>query len=284
MIGKMKMRKGRSLFRSFVYGCVFLAVVFGGCVFPLPSGAIDWIGDVGHHKDIDQRIAAMGVAAVELMIDLGLLNDIKKSMQNTLATETAMDVWEEAQYQLDHSALEDVVWTDISGDIKQLYESLSSTQVAAFSFMNTATAALSFSQQYPGYRARQAGTYVDFADAYKTRVDGNLILTGGLQGYLKGLLKANNSEFLAVQKAQEQIKKLKDASDNAGYYRRLWQAGDQIVNVVNQEFSQLRIDIQRHLDAELRYAANEQQERADTQAAFEWAVQEWKTQSAGKGY
>jgi hypothetical protein len=225
----------------------------------------------------------VGTVAAELGIDLSLLKDIEKSMKTTLTTETAMDVWEEVQYQLDHKVLADVVWTDISGDIKALYSQLSSMQTAAFSFMNPATAAVSFSQQYPGYRARQAGTYVDFAQAYKTRIDGSL-LGGGLQGYLKGALKANNSEFLAVQKAQENIKKLKSASDNAGFYRGMWQAGDQIVNVVNQEFSQLRIDVQRHLDAEFRYALNEQQERADAQAAFEWAVQEWKAQSLGKGY
>ncbi|MDR2176327.1 MAG: hypothetical protein LBO82_10395 [Synergistaceae bacterium] len=242
------------------------------------------MGRYPHYKDIDQRLAAIIAINTALGTDLGFLKDIRKSMESTLETETAMDVWEEAQYQLDHGVLDDVVWRDISGDIKELYDGLSSMQVAAFSFMNPAAAALSFSQQYPGYRKHQSGTYIDFAQAYKTRVDGNLILGGGLQGYLKGVLKANNSEFLAVQKAQEQIKKLKDASDNAGYYRQMWQAGDQIVNVVNQEISQLRIDIQRQLDAELRYALNEQQERADGQAAFEWAVQEWQTQSSGKGY
>jgi hypothetical protein len=294
----MRTARGSSFFRAFVRFCALFAAVFGGCV---PAGA----GNIGHSKDIEQRIFALGTVALELGIDLSLLKDIEKSMKTTQTTEMTMDVWEEAQYQSDHKALADVVWTDISGDIKALYSELSSMQTAAFSFMSPTTAAASFSQQYPGYRARRAGAYVDFAQAYKTRIDGGLLggglksyqkpvhlrnwevpglLGGGLQGYLKGALKANNSEFLAVRKAQENIKKLKSASDNAGFYRGMWQAGDQIVNVVNQEFSQLRIDVQRHLDAELRYALNEQQERADAQAAFEWAVQEWKAQSLGKGY
>ncbi|MDR1649748.1 MAG: hypothetical protein LBR71_05760 [Synergistaceae bacterium] len=265
---------------SFIRCCALFAAVFGGCVSPFPAGA----GNIGHSKDIEQRIAALATEAGALGVDLSLLKDIEKSMKSTLETETAMDVWEEAQYQLDHAVLDNVVWNDITEDIKKLYSSLSSMRTAAFSFMDADAAEVSFARQYPGYRARQTGGYVHFAQEYKNRIDGSSTSDGGLQGYLEGVLKANNSEFLAVQKAQENIRKLKDASDNAGFYRKMWQAGDQIVNVVNQEFSQLRIDIQRHLDAEIRYALNEQQEKADAQAAFEWAVQEWKAQSSGKGY
>jgi hypothetical protein len=282
----MKTTGGRFLFRSFVRRRVLFAAlfaaVFGGCVFPFPAGAGNI--NIGHYKDIDQRITALGAVDAALLADLLLLQAIEKSMQNTLNTELTLDLFEETQYQLDHKALGDVVWNDITEDIEKLYGDLSSMQTAAFSFMSPAAAADSFNRQYPGYRAHQAGAFVHFAQEYKNRIDGSPVLNGGLQGYLKGLLKANNSEFLAVQKAQENIKKLKDASDNAEYYRQMRQAGDQIVNVVNQEFSQLRIDIQRHLDAELRYALNEQQEKADAQAAFEWAIQEWKAQSSGKNY
>jgi hypothetical protein len=264
--------------RAFVLAAFF----FRSCLFPMAACAGNI--DIGHIKDLNQRIGALGMAAGEVGIDSSLLDGIKKSMRNTLAAVTALDLFEERQYQQDHKTLDDVVWNDITDEIKQLYSGLSSMQAGAFSFMNPAAAAMPLYMQYPGYRARQAGTYLDFAQAYKRRVDGDIILTGGLQGYLKAALKANNSEFLAVQKAQEDIKKLKDASDNAGYYRQMWQAGDQVVNVINQEISQLRIDIQRHLDLRLQQSLNEQQERADTQAAFDWAVQAWQTQSAGKDY
>ena len=71
----------RSFFRLFIRCGVFLAAVLEGCVFPFPAEAGNF--DIGHHKDIDQRIAALGTVAAELGSDLALLKAIKESMQTT---------------------------------------------------------------------------------------------------------------------------------------------------------------------------------------------------------
>jgi hypothetical protein len=62
------------------------------------------------------------------------------------------------------------------------------------------------------------------------------------------------------------------------------QAGSQITNFVNQEFLKLRFDMERQLEAETRYALNEQQERTDAQSAFEEAMKQWTNQSMGAAY
>ncbi|MDR1944285.1 MAG: hypothetical protein LBQ19_05635 [Synergistaceae bacterium] len=178
------------------------------------------------------------------------------------------------RYDADHEALEDVVWTDRTDGVDALFGALSSS--GALSFAEDLSREL-FDAQNPGYREARPGRYTDFEGDYEKRASDG-------RKYAYGVFEANDSEAEGILESQEEIEELNEASLAAYGYRQVLQAGSQTSNFFNQELVRLRIDMQRRLEAEARYALDEMQEDADGEASFAEGIGTWGSQSAGVNY
>jgi P-type conjugative transfer protein TrbJ len=161
------------------------------------------------------------------------------------------------------------IWQDVTGVMSQLQNLLKSARSLTFA------AALDFekfAQQHPGFRDLTAGS-LDFAQIYKERLT-------NWQKYAEGVLEANNIAVSDVKNSQSLIEKLNDASKNSVGQMQALQAGNQIATFMSQELAQMRIDIARQIDLQTEIALNEQQAKADEEAAFEQAIGQWTPDSA----
>ncbi|MDR1944282.1 MAG: hypothetical protein LBQ19_05620, partial [Synergistaceae bacterium] len=258
--GKNGAKRARFVLRALLAAVFISALIPGG-------GFFMGVCEAGGISDLEQRIAAVTAMVASTTTDIyAFLKPILSDEQDIYSYEQQLDKMVEDYYEKDHERLENehIVWTDQTDEIEELYGGLSSS--GALSFAQSVDMER-FEEQNPGYRQAQDG-YTDFSEEYKERIE-------GWQEYIKGVLAANNSEAEGIRQSLETIEELKEASDSAGYYRKAMQAGNQIANFVNQEFDRLRIDIQRNIEAETKYALNEQQERTDIQSAFEGAIKSW---------
>jgi P-type conjugative transfer protein TrbJ len=206
--------------------------------------------------------------------DLGFVSATLDTLKKIYALDKTMKEDDDKRYEADHKKIEEHVFEDRTDEVRGLLDLLDSQ--GALSFVKT-----DFDEKYkaqnPGYRQSAADSYIDFASDYKDRAD-------KLQSYMGSAMWVNNSAAKEISASLETIKELKRASENAYGYRQLWQAGAQVMNFVNQELSETRLDIGRQFDVEARYAINEQQEKTDAAASFGQAVRNWKTQSGGAQY
>jgi hypothetical protein len=258
---------------AFITACLIALALLQGSVFRTRADA----------GDLSKEVAELGTLATELGILLGLetygltveqdildtVNDMYDLLQKT-------EKRDQENYALDHEGLENgyIVWSDQTDAIRALYEKLSAA--GALSFAETVSYE-KFKEQNPGYRNAPDDGYIDFSETYKDRI-------GQFQQYAYGVVSANNDETHRVVNSQTLIKGLNDASFAAGYYRKLFQASDQIANFTNQTVSSVRIDIQRQIESQTVFTLNARQERADAHASLKQAIKKWKGQSNGRAY
>jgi hypothetical protein len=249
--------------------CLLVALFLESSLLPGRSFA-------GDYTDLEKRITAVSTMIAEETADIALLSLILDKIKGTIAVKEEMDERDDENYEKDHEPLEpgEAVWEDVSPNIRSVYAILNAS--GAMSYASASDVERRFLEQNPEYGAGLPGS-ADFPEKYKARVE-------AWQEYIKGVLEANGHEAEGIAERADVIAELRDISYGTGYYREAMQAGDQISTFVNQEFTRLRSDIQRHLDAETKYALNEQQERDGEMAAFEGAVRTWKTQSLGRNY
>jgi P-type conjugative transfer protein TrbJ len=230
----------------------------------------------GNYTNLKKRIAAVSSMILEESTDIALISQILEKIEDTIAVKEEMDERDDENYEKDHEPLEpgETVWEDVSPNIRSVYAILNAS--GAMSYASASDVERRFLEQNPEYGSEIPAS-ADFPEKYKARVE-------AWQEYIKGVLEANGHEAEGIAERTDVIAELRDISYGARYYREAMQAGDQISTFVNQEFTRLRSDIQRHLDAETKYALNEQQERDGEMAAFEGAVRTWKTQSLGRNY
>ncbi|MDR1649749.1 MAG: hypothetical protein LBR71_05765 [Synergistaceae bacterium] len=214
------------------------------------------------------KLLALEAARIAAYALESQLPDVEKKITQDMAAIAAealrRDTTEvQPEYKKDHETLKDVVWKDITAEVGAIYDALRSAD-NLFSV--------------PGYRTPpEGGETLRFSELYKDRV-------GQWQAYATAAIAANKTQTGDATSVQTTIKSLHDASLAAAGYRQLLQSRHQTANFMNQEISKLRMDIQRQIDAETQIALNERQERADWQAAFDQAVNRWKSQTQGKGY
>jgi P-type conjugative transfer protein TrbJ len=244
-----------------------MVVFLGGRLF---SG----VAEAGDFENLDERIAAVTTSIAMATTDMGLLIAISNTLEEIFDMQQDIKALDDRYYELDHEALEEVVFNDWTAEAENLYAGLASSGALAFASSLTRDM---FEAQNPGYRITPDGSYINFAQAYKDRIE-------EWQDYLHGVFEANNTQAAEIEDSQETIAELKRASLGAKGYRQVMQAGQQITVFVNQELSKLRVDLERQLEAETKYALNEQQEKADAAAAFEGAVKTWRVQSGGRIY
>ncbi|MDR1740620.1 MAG: hypothetical protein LBR38_02070 [Synergistaceae bacterium] len=227
----------------------------------------------------NKKIPGMTAVNASLNISLDKWKAMNQEMKDTLTREASLYALEEAVWKADHSQLGNIYWKDVSADIKAMCDGLSSG--GALSFSSAMAIEKWFLQQ--GYWVPNSS--YDFVANYKTRAS-------GFNGYVKTALKANNTAAAGVLADQARIKQIKEADDSMSIpvlgqvlavYNKAMEAGFQASEMAVQELSMLRLDLQRHVDAETRYAMNEQQERTDVQAAFDGAVR-WSAQTPGISY
>ncbi|MDR1740619.1 MAG: hypothetical protein LBR38_02065 [Synergistaceae bacterium] len=178
-----------------------------------------------------------------------------------LAYET---VFREPNYTSDHKALTAVVSRDYGSELLK-----SSAALAA------GVALLS----NPGYREPDSGAYIDFKQAYKSRVTEFTL-------YANALTLLNKTAVDTASDTQAAIADMHKAwsGSESMSYRAVAQAGQQIALFADQQIPRIRTDVQRRLDAEVRFALNDWQERTDVHAAFKQAVREWVDQSPAASY
>jgi P-type conjugative transfer protein TrbJ len=260
----MKRKIAKSVVR-----CLLAALFLESVLFPGRSFA-------GNYTDLQKRIAVVATMITEETADIVLLTQILDNIEDTIDVTKEKDERDDENYERDHEPLEsgETVWEDVSPSIRSVYAILDAS--GAMSYAGASDVERKFLEQNPEYGAGLSGS-ADFPERYKARVE-------IWQEYIKGVLEANGHEAEEIAERAEVIAELRNISYGAGYYREAMQAGDQISTFVDQEFTRLRSDIQRHLDAETKYALNEQQERDGEMAAFEGAVRTWKTQSQGRDY
>jgi hypothetical protein len=203
-------------------------------------------------------------------------NEKTRELYQMLQDTEAEDI---KNYAADHAPLNpgDRAAVDLTAEIRGLYALLASAD--ALSFMAEADYER-FNEQSPGYRNAPDDSYIDFTGAYRDRI-------GRWQNYAYGVVEANNSEAWGILDDQGLLAttaKLQAASLNAAGYRQLLQADGQTANLMNQALVKLRLDIQRQIEAETRFALNARQERIDARAAFKQAVREWRSQGSGGNY
>jgi P-type conjugative transfer protein TrbJ len=160
------------------------------------------------------------------------------------------------------------IWNDVTKTFTDLQNLMNSAQSlslgAAFDFDK-------FKIQHPGYRELVENA-IDFAKLYRDRVN-------QWQDFAKVTLQANNMAVSDIKDDQQVIKKLHDQSrDSIGQMQAL-QAGNEIATFMSQEIAKMRMDMARQIDLQTEVAQNEEQIRADEQAAFENAVGTWKEDS-----
>jgi DNA-binding helix-hairpin-helix protein with protein kinase domain len=239
--------------------CVLVAVFLQSCIFTGGAGAGDFVS-----KGLALE------AAVLLGAKIASLVYSKKEYQEKLDESTK----DEERYADDHATLKDIVFSDSSGDMQSLYNMLYSNSALSFAAQLDIE---KFEAQNPGYRDTSKEGYISFAEIDKDRMS-------QWQDYAYGVFEANNHEAYDVKSSQGLIKKLNTAFLNAEGYRQLVQASSQTSDFMGQEVVRLRLDMQRALEAQMKYALNEWQEDADEQAAFEEGIKSWNTQSSGKNY
>lgn len=164
------------------------------------------------------------------------------------------------------------IWNDITGELSGLQNLLSSAQSLSFGAVLDHE---KFTLVHPGYR--DSGSTQNYAQLYKDRM-------GAWQKYWEAAMKANNMSVESIKNSQSLIKLLNDAAKSSEGQHQALQAANQISIYMAQQLSELRMDMQRQIDTQAKYALNEQQERADEQAAYETAIGTWQKQTAPKKY
>jgi hypothetical protein len=159
--------------------------------------------------DLQKREAALITIIGLTGTDMYLVSQINDAMDDIIAQEKAIDALNEKYYELDHERLEEVVWEDWTEEAEGLYGQLSGS--GALSFARSLSYEM-FEAQNPGYRAAPGGSYIDFAQAYKDRIE-------DWQRYLHGVFEVNNDAAAGIRDSQETIRDLKEASLNAVGYR-----------------------------------------------------------------
>ncbi|MCL2009396.1 MAG: hypothetical protein FWG71_02475 [Synergistaceae bacterium] len=132
----------------------------------------------------------------------------------------------------------------------------------------------------PGYRGRGANIY---SDIYRTRRD---TWKKDIEGALKGNL---NQARVLSDNAEKLIEDLHSVSLGAGEegkggYMEVLQAGALTASYQGVGFLQMRSDMIRQTDLNVREMLEEAQDDFDETSAFEMAVNSWKSTVAGTGY
>jgi hypothetical protein len=268
----MEGSKQRSdILRRILSAVLVAALTIGAAAFPIPKA------EAG--SDIPDKMMILAGLISALAVAEGVVTAVDKVGEWTEKREELeeeMDKASKENYEADHARLKaaDVVFEDMTGEIRSLYAMLASAD--ALSFADSLNRDM-FDAQNPGYRNAGAGQYIDFSRIYKDRI-------GAWKNYAYGMTAASNFEARSILESQSEIRELAEASLSAEGYRQLSEAGSQISNFTNQEMSRLRIAVQRQIEAETKFALNARQERLDVHAAFKQAVREWKSQSTGSGY
>ncbi|MDR3076481.1 MAG: hypothetical protein LBU26_04190 [Synergistaceae bacterium] len=104
-------------------------------------------------------------------------------------------------------------------------------------------------------------------------------------GDIKKMAGENAKEALFISKeVMDWIYAAHGSSRGADGYLQLVQSGTQETNYLNAELVQLRTDVLRQMDMQMRAAAEEMQDNADETSAFEQAVRTWSGSGSGSGY
>jgi hypothetical protein len=190
---------------------------------------------------------------------------------------------EKKLYGLDHKALPggDVYFGDISARVKAVFEGSYRSDGKKFT---EAWSDAGFEAAVPGYR----NTSFIYAREYEK------LLEGIMEDYAPGFAASNHLSAAGVTDTSARTSAaaaimmgnilIKTGEFTEGGYRQLIQATNQMEALSAQHLSQIRTDSVRMNDSIARFAANETQEYADRQAAFEQAVGTWTTPAAAVGW
>jgi hypothetical protein len=170
-------------------------------------------------------------------------------------------------YARDHAALSSDMRISAEAGLESLRKKLD--DAGAISFAATGDdAKKKLNEQNPGYAVSG-----DYAALYRKRAD-------RWQDIAFGMLEVSNSQAKGVTSAQNDIKKMNDASVSADGYIRVMLAGGQERNYLNRNLVQARFDVMMQIDAQFKNSMEKIQDDADSTSAFDQAVKRW-TNPAG---
>jgi P-type conjugative transfer protein TrbJ len=223
-------------------------------------------------EELPWEVAEAAIKTTMVAVDGAIL--ARKNALEDLIAEIQED--DESRLAADHAALANPEGTDLASKLETLYGLLA--EADAITFAAASDLDRLFAAQNPGYRPIAPGSYIDFADEYRSQ-------TREWLDYAYGAIEANNSEALDMKNSLQGLdRQMFDSVMSAQGYLQVFQARNQIYAFVGQEISNLRVDVARQIETQAKTAALRQQRRTDRQTAFEQAVGEWRAQSSGRGY
>ena len=262
-------------------------------------------------SDPDVIAAAMVVLVIEVGVLIATqtginearsaILDATKSMQDRAIIEQRFDT---TMYAHDHRALSD----DNKIDPSEVTLSVEFSGATDLSFTSTPA-------DFPGDYKKRAETLGQYAGGVTNYYDSDLkriamyqaealepmveaLFAGDEKDDLRDIWEDEYDEMLAYHDyllpySTARPDNFKDNDDNEDFlddeiltgpgYRRTIQASAQVSNLKNHLMASVRAGLVRQADADVKYAHNEQQERAETHFAFERAVGQWNL-SSGTDY